>query len=401
MSEEKGGEPSTNDLLKDFVVTRAQFEDVVFVPVLAVVVALVLGGVVMLATGVNLPTIGLAFQALFIGSVGSITAISETLTAAAPVTLAALGMALGFRAGLFNIGAEGQMLLGGMAAVVVGFSFAGLPAFVHLPLALLAGVVIGGLYGAIPGWLKATTGAHEVITTIMLNLIASQLVGFLLRNPPVQKPGRHDPVSQSVLDSAVLPKLLTWLDPNLRLNAGIIIVIVMVVVIYWLLFRTTLGFEFRASGLNPSAAHYAGMKSSLIIVIVMAIAGGMAGLAGGVQVLGVLGRATPGFSGGALTTRTSRHARSCGGGNGSHSPRLLSISRKRRRTWRARSASVFNPHGVIGCLTHSSMPSAMGLVVKSRSCTCTAWTNGSVPWAVAALIKPSSALQSTKPPLAK
>ena len=299
MSEEKGGEPSTNDLLKEFVVTRAQFEDVVFVPVLAVVVALVLGGVVMLATGVDLPTIGLAFQALFIGSVGSVTAISETLTAAAPVTLAALGMALGFRAGLFNIGAEGQMLLGGMAAVVVGFSFAGLPAFVHLPLALLAGVAIGALYGAIPGWLKATTGAHEVITTIMLNLIASQTVGFLLRNPPVQKPGRHDPVSQSVLDSAVLPKLLTWLDPNLRLNAGIIICLVMVVLIYWLLFRTTLGFEFRASGLNPSAARYAGMRSRLIIVVVMAIAGGMAGLAGGVQVLGVLGRATPGFSGGA------------------------------------------------------------------------------------------------------
>ena len=299
MSEEQRGEPSTNDLLKDFVVTRAQFEDVAFVPVLAVVLALVLGGVVMLATGVDLPTIGVAFQALFTGSVGSISAISETLTAAAPVTLAALGMALGFRAGLFNIGAEGQMLFGGMAAVVVGFSFAGLPAFIHLPLALLAGVVAGALYAAIAGWLKAATGAHEVITTIMLNLIASQTVGFLLRNPPVQKPGRHDPVSQSVLDSAVLPKLLTWLDPNLRLNAGIIIVIVMVAVIYWLLFRTTLGFEFRASGLNPSAARYAGMRSGLIIVVVMAIAGGMAGLAGGVQVLGVLGRATPGFSGGA------------------------------------------------------------------------------------------------------
>jgi simple sugar transport system permease protein len=299
MSEELRGEPSTNDLLKDFVATRARFEDVVVVPLLAVVVALILGGVVMLATGVDLPTIGLAFQALFVGSVGSVTAISETLTAAAPVTLAALGMALGFRAGLFNIGAEGQMLLGGIAAVVVGFSFAGLPAFIHLPLALLAGVLVGAIYGAIPGWLKAATGAHEVITTIMLNLIASETVGFLLRNPPVQKPGRHDPVSQSVLDSAVLPKLLTWLDPNLRLNAGIIIVIVMVVVIYWLLFRTTLGFEFRASGLNPSAARYAGMRSSLIIVVVMAIAGGMAGLAGGVQVLGVLGRATPGFSGGA------------------------------------------------------------------------------------------------------
>jgi simple sugar transport system permease protein len=296
--EEQHGEPSTNDLLKDFVVTRAQFEDVVIVPVLAVVVAMILGGVVMLATGVDIPTIGVAFQALFTGSVGSISAISETLTAAAPVTIAALGMALGFRAGLFNIGAEGQMLLGGIAAVAVGFSFPDLPIFIHLPLALAAGIIVGGLYAAIPGWLKAATGAHEVITTIMLNLIATEIVGFLLRNPPIQKPGRHDPVSQSVLDSTALPKLLTWLDPNLRLNAGIIIAIAMVILIYWLLFKTTLGFEFRASGLNPSAARYAGMRSNLIIVVVMAIAGAMAGLAGSVQVLGVLGRATPGFSGG-------------------------------------------------------------------------------------------------------
>ena len=168
-------------------------------PVLAVVVAMVLGGVVMLATGVNFPTVGKAYAALFMGSFGSLSAVSETLTAAAPVTLAALGIALGFRAGLFNIGAEGQMIVGGMAAVVVGFSFAGLPIYIHLPLALLAGILAGAIWAAIPGWLKAATGAHEVITTIMLNLIALQLTNYLLRNPPIQKPGRHDPVSSSVL----------------------------------------------------------------------------------------------------------------------------------------------------------------------------------------------------------
>ena len=291
--------PITSELLKRAVGTRAQIEDIVVVPVLAVVLALALGGLTMLATGVDVPTIGRAFAALFTGSFGSVSAVSETLTAAAPVTLAALGIALGFRAGLFNIGAEGQMLIGGLAAVVVGFSFPDLPVYIHLPLALIVGALGGALWAALAGWLKAATGAHEVITTIMLNLIATQLTSYLLRNPPIQKPGRHDPISQSVVDSAILPKLLGWFDPNLRLNAGILIVLAMVVVVYWLLFRTTLGFEFRASGLNPFAARYAGMRSGLIIVAVMAIGGALAGLAGGIQVLGVLGRASPGFSGGA------------------------------------------------------------------------------------------------------
>ena len=291
--------PITSELLKRAVGTRAQIEDIVVVPVLAVVLALALGGLTMLATGVDVPTIGRAFAALFTGSFGSVSAVSETLTAAAPVTLTALGIALGFRAGLFNIGAEGQMLIGGLAAVVVGFSFPDLPVYIHLPLALIVGALGGALWAALAGWLKAATGAHEVITTIMLNLIATQLTSYLLRNPPIQKPGRHDPISQSVVDSAILPKLLGWFDPNLRLNAGILIVLAMVVVVYWLLFRTTLGFEFRASGLNPFAARYAGMRSGLIIVAVMAIGGALAGLAGGIQVLGVLGRASPGFSGGA------------------------------------------------------------------------------------------------------
>ena len=274
-------------------------EQMVIVPVIAVITALILGGLVMLATGVTLQNVGLSYGALFTGSLGSLNAISETLTAAAPVTLAALGIALGFRAGLFNIGAEGQMLLGGMASVAVGFAVTGAPTVIHLTLALLAGALVGALWAALAGWLKAATGAHEVITTIMLNLIAVQLTSYLLRNPPIQKPGRHDPISQSILPTAELPRLLTWLDPNLRVNAGIILVVVMVALIYWLLFRTTIGYEFRASGLNPFAARYGGMRSGLITIAVMATAGGLAGLAGANQVLGVLGRASPGFSGGA------------------------------------------------------------------------------------------------------
>jgi simple sugar transport system permease protein len=285
-------------LLRRATVSRHDIEEIYVVPLLAVLIALFLGGLIMLATGVGIDTIGKSFQALLFGSVGSVYALSETLTAAAPVTLAALGIALAFRAGLFNIGAEGQLLMGGMAAVVVGFAASGLPSAIHLPLALLAAMLAGALWGAIAGWLKAATGAHEVITTIMLNLIAMRLVSYVLRNPPVQRPGRADPISQSILPTAELPRILAWVEPNFRLHAGFLITLAVVALVYWLLFRTTRGFEFRAAGLNPDAARYAGMRSGMIIVVVMAIAGALAGLAGANQILGVLGRASPSFSSG-------------------------------------------------------------------------------------------------------
>ncbi|WP_212522800.1 ABC transporter permease [Actibacterium sp. MT2.3-13A] len=277
---------------------RAAFEDLVIVPLFAVVVALILGALTMLATNVDLATIGKSYVALLNGSVGSLNAISETLTAAAPLTLAGLGLALGFRAGLFNIGAEGQILVGGMATVIVGFSFPGMPAAIHLPLALLAGAVAGGLYASIAGWLRAATGAHEVISTIMLNLISYRLIDYMLRLPFIQREGRADPVSKSVLESAELPRLLSFIDPNLRVHAGIFLMFAAVAAVYWLLFRTRLGFEFRTSGESPDAARYAGMRAGLLIVLVMGLAGALAGLAGANQVLGVLGRATPGFSAG-------------------------------------------------------------------------------------------------------
>jgi ABC-type uncharacterized transport system permease subunit len=291
-------ETVTEELLRRNVARRFDLGELVMVPALAVILALIIGGLVMLATGVSLPAIGQAYLALFTGSLGSVYALSETLTAAAPLILAGLGVALGFRAGLFNIGAEGQLLLGGMAAVVVGFSFEGLPAFIHIPLALAVGALVGAAWAAIAGWLKAATGAHEVITTIMLNFTAMRLSDYLLRNPPIQRVGRTDPISKSVLSSAELPPLLSWFDPSLRVHAGIILAILAVAFVYWLLFRTTVGFEFRAAGLNPDAARYAGMRSGTIIVVVMALSGALCGLAGANQVLGVLGRASPNFSGG-------------------------------------------------------------------------------------------------------
>jgi simple sugar transport system permease protein len=286
------------EVLKRTVITRFTIEDLVLVPVLAVIIALIIGGLIMFATGVSLEAIRLSYVALFQGSVGSIGALSETLTASIPLTLCGLGIAIGFRAGLFNIGGEGQVIIGGLAATVIGFSFVGLPIYLHLPFALIVGMVFGALWASIAGWLKAATGAHEVITTIMLNLIAVRLLDFLLRNPPIQKPGRADPISKSIVETAELPRLLTWLDPTYRLHAGILLSLGAVAAVYWLLYKTTVGYEFRASGHNPDAAKYAGMKSGLIIVLVMACAGALAGLAGANQVLSVLGRASPAFSGG-------------------------------------------------------------------------------------------------------
>jgi ABC-type uncharacterized transport system permease subunit len=295
---ETARETVVEQLRRRAVATKFDIRQVVAIPILAVVAALLIGGVVMLATGVSGSEILRSYGALFAGSFGSLYAISETLTAATPLTLAALGLALGFKAGLFNIGAEGQMILGGVAAVIVGFSLPGLPIYLHLPLALAMGALGGAAWAAIAGWLRATTGAHEVILTIMLNLTAQRLLTYLLRNPPIQNPERSDPISKSVLESARLPELLSWLDPSLRVHAGIFLALGAAALVYWLLYRTTLGFEFRASGANPDAARYAGMRAGAVIVTVMAMAGALAGLAGANQVLGVIDRVSPNFTAG-------------------------------------------------------------------------------------------------------
>jgi len=286
------------DATQGRVFGRTQLEDMVIVPLFALVAALVLGALVMAATGVSPLTIAQSYVALLKGSVGSINAISETLTAALPLILAGLGLALGFRSGLFNIGAEGQIVVGGLAAVVAGVALGDMSAFIALPGALLAGAAAGAFYAGIAGWLRAATGAHEVITTIMLNLISFRLLDYLLRTPFIQKEGRADPISKSVPDAAELPKLLTFLDANLRLHAGLFLTLAMVAFAYWLLFRSKLGFEFRASGENAVAARFAGMSAGWTIVLAMAVAGALAGLAGANQTLGILGRATPGFSAG-------------------------------------------------------------------------------------------------------
>jgi general nucleoside transport system permease protein len=221
--------------------------------------------------------------------------ISETILSSTPLILTGLAVALAFRAGLFNIGGEGQLQMGAMAAVLVGFSIDGLPWFFHLPLALGAGALGGALWGFIPGFLKARTGAHEVITTIMLNFVAFRLVDYALRTPLYQRPGRADPISHFVAPSATLQPLLD----GLRAHWGIAVALLAAVVVSWLLFRSTKGFEFRAVGLNPTAARYAGMNIARTVVLSMMTAGALAGLAGAAVVLGTTRTMTPGLAGGA------------------------------------------------------------------------------------------------------
>jgi simple sugar transport system permease protein len=219
--------------------------------------------------------------------------ITESLVASTPYILTGLSVALAFRGGLFNIGAEGQYLIGSLTAAFVGYSITGLPGFVHLPLAVLAGFAGGALWGAIPGYLKAATGAHEVVNTIMLNYIAFRLSDWLL-NGPMRAPGFR-PVTPSIDDTAALPRLFS--DP-LRFHAGFFLALFVAWLVWWLLFKTTIGFEIRAVGANPDAARYSGMSITRNFVLSMLLAGGLAGLGGATQVLGVDRWVGQGFSAG-------------------------------------------------------------------------------------------------------
>jgi len=251
------------------------------IPFLAVFTALAIGAVVIWASGASVPK---AYQGLFEGALGSPRGIAETLVIATPYTLAGLAVALGFRCGLFNIGAEGQFYLGALFAVWVGYSVKGLPIFVHLPLAILVGALGGALWGAIPGFLKARLGTHEVINTIMMNYIAVLMVDWLVnRKGPMWDATSTVPRTPYILPTATLPQLV----PPYRLHAGLLIAIAAVFVVYWLLWKTTLGFEIRAVGANPSAAKYAGMSVTRNFVLAMTFSGTLAGLAGAGEVLGL------------------------------------------------------------------------------------------------------------------
>ena len=252
----------------------------VSIPFLAIFTAMIISSLVMWVAGTNPIK---AYLALGEGAFGTQKAIIETLIKATPFILAGLGIALAFRGGLFNIGMEGQLFAGSAVAVFIGYSVE-LPAIIHLPLALLGGMLGGALWAAIPGYLKARTGAHEVITTIMTNFIALRVINWAIGvDGPMRAPLTVVPETPTVFPSARLPLLIA----DTRLHAGIILALIAAFIVYWLLWRTVIGFELRTVGANPNAARYAGINVELNIVRTMAISGALGGLAGGIQVLGL------------------------------------------------------------------------------------------------------------------
>ncbi len=217
---------------------------------------------------------------------GSIAAVfnplSETAVNATPLILAGLSFGVAARAGLFNIGAAGQFIGGAMIAGWIGFAVH-LPLVIHVIVAVLGGFVGGAIVGWFVGFLKARTGAHEVITTIMLNYVMEYLILFLLGLSVFRQPGRPDPISPPIAPNAELPHLF---GPNLRVNAGLLIALAAALGLWWLLERTTIGFQVRTVGANPSAARSAGMRPEWVWIIAMLVAGGLAGLAGSTVVQG-------------------------------------------------------------------------------------------------------------------
>ena len=248
-------------------------------PFLAIITALAIGALIIYASGADVLK---AYRGLLEGAFGKPRAIAETLVIATPYILTGLAVAFGFKCGLFNIGVEGQLYAGAVSAAFIGYAVKGLPVFIHLPLAMAVGVMGGAVWGAIPGYLKAKTGGHEVINTIMMNHIMLRLTDYLVKNPMVDTKASI-PRTPYIQETAYLPKIL----PAFRLHWGFIIAIGAVFAVYFVLYKTTVGFEIRTVGYNQKAARYAGMNITKNFILAMAASGGLAGLAGANEVLGL------------------------------------------------------------------------------------------------------------------
>jgi general nucleoside transport system permease protein len=262
-------------------------------PLLAVALALLIGAGMMLSIGIDPVN---AYAQLWAGIASNKAQIGITLIKATPLLLTGLGLGFAFRCGVFNIGGEGQIYMGALAGTWVGIQNLGLPPAVHLTLAMLAGFIGGGLWGALPGYLKARFQVNEVITTILLNYIAILLVSYFTHGPL-----REDQTSAAALPHTAevqLSSRLPFIWEGTRLHAGFIVGIVLVALMLFLIYRTSFGFKARAVGFSPQAARYAGMRVVAIIVGAMFISGGLAGVAGVVEILGVQRRLRAGFSSG-------------------------------------------------------------------------------------------------------
>ena len=262
-----------------------------FVSVISVVIAFLIGAILIAMTGASVTD---AYYAMFRGAivdpqastfVRTIKPLMDSVYFAIPLIISGLGLAFGFRAGLFNIGGKGQMIAGALAAVWVGFSLS-LPPVVHTLVALTAAIVAGAAWGGIAGLLKAKTGANEVIVTIMLNSIATLALGYVLSQKAWQKPNSNQPITPNVADSAALAKLMSG---PIKLHWGLIVALVALAVFWFLMERSTLGFQIRAVGANAAAARTAGISVERITAVTMMFSGAFLGLAGANEALGTLG----------------------------------------------------------------------------------------------------------------
>lgn len=259
------------------------------VPLAAIVSAFIVGAIVLIASsplvtgGLDLTLPLRTYYALLWGSVLSFNAIVDTIVNATPLILVGLAVGIGFKGGLFNIGGSGQFYVGALAAAGVGAALAHDSPVIAIPVSLGAGVLAGAIFGFIPGFLKAYTGAHEVVTTIMLNYIAREIVGYAIAGP-LRAQGASFARSPDVINAA-LPAIFNA-GTGHEAHLGLIFPLIIVPAIWWLLFRSTIGFELRTVGANPDAARYAGMRPRRMVVFALTLGGLLAGMAGAIEILG-------------------------------------------------------------------------------------------------------------------
>lgn len=265
--------------------SKLTFDQIIdaILPVFASLAAFAIGAIMLLILGANPIQ---AYAALFQGAFGSGNAIAETTVKAVPLLLVGLGICIAFRANVINIGGEGQMIVGALSATVIGLTFTSWPGWIVILIALIVGFLGGAVWGAIPGLLKAYFRVNEILSTVMMNAIAVQLMNFLLRGPMID-PSQASLASKIPQTARLLPAFhLPRLVPT-RLHLGVLIGVALAVVVYILLFHTTLGYRIRAVGHNPDAARYGGIRVRRQVVIALLLSGAFAGLAGAIQVYGL------------------------------------------------------------------------------------------------------------------
>ncbi|MBX3086548.1 MAG: ABC transporter permease [Anaerolineae bacterium] len=256
--------------------------------ILMLALALFLGGVIIAVSGKDPVN---AYKVLFTAAFGTDRAIANTLLSATPLIFTGLATLVAFRAGIFNVGVEGSLYMGAFATAYVGFTFTDLPGIVLIPLAFAAGGIVGGLWSLIPGYLKARLRVDEIVTTIMLNYVATLFTDYLV-NGPFQVAGMANAMSKEIAPQAQLARLI----PRSQLNGSFILALIVFAVVLLLLRRSTFGYEVKTLGTNPMFARWSGMPVGRIILQVMFVSGFIGGLAGAGQVLGVHYRFVSGFS---------------------------------------------------------------------------------------------------------